>query len=210
LHLHKELLEKVPEILNDPEAHYELIPRLADSYARGILQVSREKESSLILMGWRGKRTFKQNILGTVLDEVIWGSDSPVMVGKLAFPLDGMERVLLLIPEGAVSLAALRRVLQANLTLAHELNVPCEILAHKTYLRAINEILGKNHKDVKIQVNEMVGSLHPRDLETSVRSDLVVIPGFGSRKRFITNLGNLPERLADSFPGNLVILHFDR
>lgn len=210
LNLQKELLEKVPELMSDPETHYELIPRLADSYARGILQVSREKESSLILMGWRGKRTFKQNILGTVLDEVIWGSDSPVMVGKLAFPLDGMERVLLLIPEGAVSPAALRRVLLANFTLAHELNVPCEILAHKTYLCAIREIIGRNHKDVKIQATEMVGSLRPRDLETRVRSDLVVIPGFGSRKRFITNLGNLPERLADSFPGNLVILHFDR
>ena len=208
--LQKKLLDKVPDLLNDQEMRYELVPRLADSYARGILQVSREKESSLILMGWRGKRTFKQNILGSVLDEVIWGSDMPVMIGKLAFPLDGMERVLLLIPEGAVSPVALGRVLQANLTLAQELNVPLEILAHKNFLHLTHEILGRNHHDVKVTVKEMIGSLRPHDLETKVQSDLVVIPGFGSRKRFITNLGNLPERLADSFSGNLIILHFDR
>jgi nucleotide-binding universal stress UspA family protein len=208
--LQKELLDKVPELLNDPETRYELVPRLADSYARGILQVSREKECSLILMGWRGKRTFKQNILGSVLDDVIWGSNTPVMIGKLTFPLNGMERILLLIPEGAVSPVALRRVLQANLTLAHVLNVPLEILAPKDFLLLIREILGRNHGDVKVTVKEMLGSLRPLDLETKIKSDLVVIPGFGSRKRFISNLGNLPERLADSFSGNLIILHFDR
>ncbi|HOW92838.1 MAG TPA: universal stress protein, partial [Anaerolineaceae bacterium] len=192
------------------ETRYELVPRLADSYARGILQVSRGRESSLILMGWRGKKTFKQDILGTVLDEVIWGSDSPVMVGKLSHPLDGMERVLLLIPAGVVSPTALRRVLQANLTIARELNVPCEILAHKSYLELVQDVIGRNHLGVSILVKEMVGSLRLNDLLMNAERDLLVIPGFGSRKRFVANLGNLPERLAESFPGNLVILHFDR
>lgn len=206
----KELLGKVPELIGDPETRYELVPRLADSYARGILQVSRERESSLILMGWRGKKTFKQNILGTVLDEVIWGSDTPVMVGKLSHPLEGMERVLLLIPSGVVTPAALRRVLQANFTIARELNVPCEILAHKDYLEITQSVIGKNDYGVSVLVKEMVGSLRLNDLLVKADRDLVVIPGFGSRKRFMANLGNLPERLADSFSGNLVILHFDR
>jgi hypothetical protein len=78
------------------------------------------------------------------------------------------------------------------------------------FLLLIREILGRNHGDVKVTVKEMLGSLRPLDLETKIKSDLVVIPGFGSRKRFISNLGNLPERLADSFSGNLIILHFDR
>lgn len=206
----KELLNRVAEVLDDPESHYELMPRLADSYARGILQVSRERESSLILMGWRGKRTFKQNVLGTVLDEVVWGSDTPVMVGKLSHSLDGIQRVLLLIPTGAVSPAALRRVLQANLTLAKELNVPLEILADKSFLELIRDILGRNHRDLQVVVNEMVGPLRPHDLKITAEGDLLVIPGFGSRKRFIANLGNLPERLAESFSGDLLILHFDR
>jgi hypothetical protein len=161
-------------------------------------------------MGWRGKKTFKQNILGTVLDEVIWGSDSPVMVGKLSHPLDGMERVLLLIPSGVVTPAALRRVLQANLTIARELNVPCEILAHKSYLEIIQAVIGKNHNNVSVLVKEMIGALRLDELFVNAERDLVVIPGFGSRKRFIANVGNLPERLADTFSGNLVILHFDR
>lgn len=206
----KELLDSVPEILKDPEMRYELMPRLADSYARGILQVSRERESTLILMGWRGKRTFKTSVLGTVLDEVIWGSDTPVMVGKLTHALNGIRRVLLIIPAGAVTPAALRRVLQANLTIAKELNVPLEMLADKSYLATVQHILGKNHRGQSIVVREMIGSLRPSDLQKNAESDLLVIPGFGSRKRFLANLGNLPERLADSFSGNVLILHFDR
>ncbi len=206
----KEILDRVPEMLKDPETHYDLIPRLADSYARGILQVSRERESTLILMGWRGRRTFKTSVLGTVLDEVIWGSDTPVMVGKLTRSLNGTRRVLLLLPVGVVTPGALRRVVQANMTIAKELNVPLEMLADKSYLDLIKHIIGKNHNGNQVTVQEMVGSLRLKDLEKHVESDLLVIPGFGSRKRFIANLGNLPERLADSFAGNLLILHFDR
>ena len=206
----KEILDRVPEMLKDPETHYDLIPRLADSYARGILQVSRERESTLILMGWRGRRTFKTSVLGTVLDEVIWGSDTPVMVGKLTRSLNGTRRVLLVLPVGVVTPGALRRVVQANMTIAKELNVPLEMLADKSYLDLIKHIIGKNHNGNQVTVQEMVGSLRLKDLEKHVESDLLVIPGFGSRKRFIANLGNLPERLADSFAGNLLILHFDR
>lgn len=206
----KELLDKVPDLVSDPETRYELVPRLANSYAQGILQVSRERDSSLILMGWRGKRTFKQSVLGTVLDEVIWGSDTPVMIGKLSFPLNGMRRILLIIPAGAVNPSALRRVLLANLTLSRELNAPLEILADKSYLKIIESILGKNHADVRIVVKEMVGSLRPIDLEKKAESDLLVIPGFGSKQRYLAHVGNLPEKLANAFSGNLIILHFDK
>jgi hypothetical protein len=37
-----------------------------------------------------------------------------------------------------------------------------------------------------------------------------MIPGFCSRKRFLANIGNLPERLAARFNGNILLLHFDR
>ena len=205
-----ELLDRVPEIINDPEARYELLPRLANSYAQGILQISKERESSLILMGWRGKKTFTQSVLGTILDEVIWGSDSPVMVGKLEHTLLGMRRVLLLLPEGAVSHNALRRILQANLGIAEALNVPLNVLAHKQYFGQINSLLDDVLHEQPVILEEMVGSLRLNDLEKHVESDLLVIPGFGSRQRFLANLGNLPERLADAFKGNLVILHYDR
>ncbi|MRS05418.1 cation:proton antiporter, partial [bacterium] len=105
----KELLDKIPTLVDDPDSTVELIPRLANSYAEGILMTSKERDASIILMGWRGKRNIQQNILGSVLDEVIWGSDLPVMVGKLPENVLGMKRVLLLLPEKVVANEVLRR-----------------------------------------------------------------------------------------------------
>ncbi len=206
----KELLEKIPELQNNPEADLELIPRLSSSYAQGILHTASEKEATLILMGWRGKRNLEQNILGSVLDEVIWGSDLPVMVGKLAHPVLGMQRVLLLLPAKAIAPQVIRRIIDANVTLAKALQVPLSILADRSFLEQVQEILKPLELDPPCEVKRMVGSLRLDELKKNAESDLVVIPGFGSRQRFLANVGNLPERLAASFEGNILLLHFDQ
>lgn len=206
----QELLNRISEKLNDPETSLELIPRLDNSYAQGILHASIEKNSSLILMGWRGKRSLQQSVLGTVLDEVIWGSDSPVMVCKLTYPLNGMRRVLLLLPPNAVAPVALHRILDANQVLCKALNVPLAVLADQSYLEKVDEILAETVPDYPYDINRMVGAFKPGDLDKEAASDLLVVPGFGSQKRFLASLGNLPERLASNFDGNLVILHFDK
>jgi len=204
------LLDRVPEMLNDPETSIELIPRIANSYAQGILHTSIERNASLILMGWRGKRSLQQSILGSVLDEVIWGSNTPVMIGKLDQPLNGIRRVLLILPAQVLAPTILRRMLEANLAIARALNVPLRILAHESYAGQTQTILGSLQNDHPSQVEHMVGSFNPNELEKNAASDLLVVPGFGSRQRFLTSLGDLPERLAASFSGNLLILHFDR
>ncbi len=206
----KELLGRVPDILSDPDGRVELIPRLASTYAQGILHTSVERNASMILMGWRGKRTLQQSVLGTVLDEVIWGSDLPVMVGRLNYPLNSTRRVLLLLPAKVIVPTVLRRILEANRTIAMALNVPQVILADESYLEHVREISQPFQQDYPCEIERMNGPLRPKDIGSYFTNDLVVIPGFGSRQRFLSILGNLPERLAATFDGNLVILHFDR
>jgi len=206
----KELLEKIPDLLDDPESQIELIPRLANTYAEGILMTSKERDATIILMGWRGKRNIQQNILGSILDEVIWGSDLPVMVGKLPQNVLGMQRVLLLLPEKIVANEVLRRIIKANVTIAKSINVPLEILAAANFLPRINEILSDSEIEIDVKLKKMEGTLRITDLHKHAESDLLVIPGYGSRQRFLAHLGNLPERLAAEFNGNIILLHFDR
>lgn len=206
----KELLDKIPTLVDDPESQIELIPRLANSYAEGILMTSKERDASIILMGWRGKRNIQQNILGSILDEVIWGSDLPVMVGKLPQNVLGMQRVLLLMPEKVVANEVLRRIILANITLAKAINVPLEILAAENFIPRINEILNDTEVEIDVKLKKMEGNLRISDLHKHADSDLLVIPGYGSRQRFLAHLGNLPERLAAEFNGNIILLHFDR
>jgi Kef-type K+ transport system membrane component KefB/nucleotide-binding universal stress UspA family protein len=210
LHIHKDLLGRVHEALNDPQSEIEFIPRMAATHAQGILHTSEEKNASLIVMGWRGKRTLRENILGSVLDEVIWGSDTPVMIVKMELPLNSVQKVVFLIPPKSVPPVALRRMLEANLTLAKSLGVPLLIRADKNYLQYIEALRVVINPDLPVTSEPLTDQFKPSALEKESISSLIVVPGFGSRKRVADTLGNLPEQIAASFDGNLAILHFDK
>lgn len=207
---HRELLGRVPEILNDPEAEVELIPRLAGSHAEGILHTAAERGASLIVMGWRGKASQARSVLGSVLDEVIWGSDTPVMVGRMPLPLNGMQRVVFVLPSRIIPPVVLRRMLDVNLSIARSLNVPLHVLADSSYMQIIEALLVSLGNGHPVEKEILKGQLAPRELDHASNQDLYVVPGFGSRQRFISSVGNLPARMAAAFGGNLVILHFDR
>ena len=208
--LQRDLLGRTPEILNDPESEIELIPRLAETHAKGILYTAQEKNASIILMGWRGKRTLRESLLGSVLDEVIWGSDTPVIVAKLSLPLNGTRRVAFVLPAKVVPHVGLGRMLEVNLTLAKSLNVPLVVLADPSYLQFVHTMLQRMNTDQPIEVEALKDQLKPDILEQESISSFIVVPGFGSRKRVEDTLGNLPERLAAAFDGNMAILHFDK
>ncbi len=210
LYSHKDLLGRVTESLNDPETEIELIPRMAASHAQGILHTAQEKNATLIVMGWRGKRTLRENVLGSVLDEVIWGSDTPVMIGKLELPLNSMQRVVFIVPAKTVPPIILRRMLQANIILAKALNVPLVIRADSSYMQTFEALLTTANSDHSIVLEMLKDHLKPENLEHESISSFLVLPGFGSRKRVVDTLGNMPEQLAKSFDGNLAVLHFDK
>ncbi|MBK8617642.1 MAG: cation:proton antiporter [Anaerolineales bacterium] len=210
LYSHKDLLGRVTESLNDPETEIELIPRMAASHAQGILHTAQEKNATLIVMGWRGKRTLRENVLGSVLDEVIWGSDTPVLIGKLELPLNSMQRVVFIVPAKTVPPIILRRMLQANIILAKALNVPLVIRADSSYMQTFEALLAAANSDHSIEIEMLKDHLKPENLEHESISSFLVLPGFGSRKRVVDTLGNIPEQLAKSFDGNLAVLHFDK
>ncbi|MBV6400685.1 MAG: Glutathione-regulated potassium-efflux system protein KefB [Anaerolineales bacterium] len=210
LMLHREMLGRVHDALQDPESEIELIPRLAATHAQGILYTASEQNASLIVMGWRGKRTLRESLLGSVLDEVVWGSDAPVIVGKLPMPLNGTQRVAFVLPRKSIPHIALRRMIEANLLIAQALNVPLIVRADASYLQSIEALRVAMETDHPVSVEPLKDQLKPAALEQESVSSFIVVPGFGSRKRVADTLGNLPEQLAASFEGNLAILHFDR
>ncbi len=208
--LQRDMLGRVHETLNDPESEMELIPRVDISHARGILHTAHEKNASLVMMGWRGKRTLRENVLGSILDEVIWGSDTPVMAGKLPIPLNSMQRVVFIIPAKTVPPIILRRMLEANLSIAKALNVPLVIRADTSYMQTIEALIVTLETDHPVERKPIGDYLKPENLENEAVGSLLVLPGFGSRKRVADTLGYLPEQIAKIFEGNMAILHFDK
>ena len=207
----RETLGRIDHVMGDPESEIELIPRLDVTDAKGILHTSFEENATIILMGWRGKRTLRESMLGSVIDDVVWGSDTPVIIGKLPVPLNGMKRVIFMVPRKVVPQIVLGRIMEASLLLAKSLNVPLLIQADESYSKSIHPLLESHKSDHLVSVEALQESdLTSETLEQESMSSFIVVPGFGSRKRVADTLGNLPERIAASFEGNLAILHFDK
>ncbi len=207
----RETLGRIDHVMGDPEVDIELIPRLDVTDAKGILHTSFEENATIILMGWRGKRTLRESLLGSVIDDVVWGSDTPVIVGKLPVPLIGMQRVIFMLPSKVVPQVVLGRMFEATRLLANALNVPLVVRADNSYSKSIQSIMATQNTDHTIALEPLEQKhLKPAALDQESISSFIVVPGFGSRKHVADTLGNLPEQLAASFDGNLAILHFDK
>jgi len=118
--------------------------------------------------------------------------------------------VVLLIPHGVLAPIAIKRILDANLAMAGALNVPLQIRADPQYLQPLEALLARHGTEQKVTLETLGGVLRMEELEHESVGALISIAGYGSRERVVATLGNLPERLAGSSRGNVVILHFDR
>ena len=101
-------------------------------------------------------------------------------------------------------------MLEANIALAKALNVPLIIRTDASYLKSIQALIPTVDNNYSVTVETLKDQLRSSGLEQESISSFIVVPGFGSRKRVADTLGNLPERLAATFDGNLAILHFDQ
>jgi hypothetical protein len=128
----------------------------------------------------------------------------------LPMPLNGTQRIVFILPPKAVPHIVMRRMLEANLSMAKALNVPLVLRADESYMQSIQSILAVIVTDHPVRVEKLDNYRRPTVLEHESISSFIVVPGFGSRKRVSDTLGNLPEQLAASFEGNLAILHFDK
>lgn len=204
----RDTLAKVPEMLNDPEVNLKLIPRVDQSFAKGILHTAVEREASLILMGWRGTPTLQHSLLGTVLDEVIWSTSLPVLVGKLSVSINSMRRVVVVIPSQSLPPGALHRTLEVVVTLSQALNVPALALVGKTYEETFNRLVADHNAGEVLTVEPVKGNMLRSVLAEVNEADMIVVPSSGSRKQFLASLGDLPERLTQTTEGNVMVLHY--
>jgi len=202
------LLEKVPEILNDPETQTQPVRRVGTSIAKGILYAAIENEASLIVMGWRGKPMFRQSILGTVLDEVVWNATVPVLVGRMTTPINAMQRVVLIVPPNSLSLGLAAKTLEMVTAIAQAINVPLLVLAAQRYVVNLHNALDELKLEQPCEVARLESKVIPDVVSKVNAQDLVVVTTMGPQIRFRSSLGHVPEQLAAMTSGSIVVIHY--
>jgi Kef-type K+ transport system membrane component KefB len=204
----QQLLERVPEILNDPETQTQPVRRVGTSIAKGILHAAIENEASLIVMGWRGKPTFRQSIFGTVLDEVVWNATVPVLVGRMTIPINATQRVVLVVSLNSLRVGLAGKTLEMVTAIAQAINVPLLVLAERRYVGKLRDELDKLELEQPYEIAHL-GEKVVRDVaDKAGAQDLIVVTTMGSQRRFRSSLGHIPERLAAATTGSIVVIHY--
>ena len=202
------LLERVPELLVDPEAAIELERRINKSPANGILNAAIELEATLIVMGWRGHPSTRPSIFSSLLDEVLWKADVPVLVGRITTPINSIQRVVLAIPQEVLTTTLVNQTLDLVSTMSQALNVPLLILARQSKIDMINRSLKNKKPDQSYRVSGMKGEAVHAISQQVNHQDLILVTELGAIKHFRRNLGSIPERLTKATQSSIVFVHY--
>jgi nucleotide-binding universal stress UspA family protein len=196
------------EMLNQPDTSCEPIHRVDTHVARGILHSALEREASVIVMGWRGKKRFAESIFGTTLDEVIWNAKTPVIIGRLKQRINSLQKVMLVLAKESVVDDYVDEMVENAAIIAHAINAPLLILTEPGYIPLVNRWIVELNIEHPHEVEPLQGDIIARITQGATNDTLAIISTTGSRQRFRSSLGAIPERIAERISGDLLVLHY--
>lgn len=188
----------------------EPIGRVDGSIDRGIVRVAQERDASLVICGWKGYSTYRENFFGSVIDNVVRRATVPVLVSRFPQRIKTLKRLLLVVSEGET----VRANLQQGFFLAHTLAT--ELKANFILLHAISDFpwttpdhsLPELSPDIVVQriqgnlVGKVSRMLEPDDL-------LIMMTGNQPERFGMSALGVAPESIARLHPDlAIIIIHF--
>lgn len=207
-----QLLMAAETIAHSAVTAVEPIGRVDDSVDKGILRTAQERNANLIVCGWKGYSTTRDNFFGGVIDKVVSRSSVPVLVARFLQPIENINRIVLVFSEREISSSTFKQTMALAQSLSVELKASLQLLqiGAASQRESFNlEALGLN-SDVAIQrVKENAVSKVSRMLKTN---DLLILQaGSYSDRLGLSSWGIAPEAIARSHTKiSRIVVHFPR
>jgi len=116
-----QLLEAAEQIGHAAVTHVESIGRVDDSVEKGIIRAAIEHRASLVVCGWKGFSTYRENFFGSIIDNLIRQSPIPILITRFPTPLMTTRRVILVASDLETTPAEFKRSIALAQILASEL-----------------------------------------------------------------------------------------
>ena len=161
------LLDKALAISKEFEVRADPEIRIDDNVAQRITCTAKEKNASLIVMGWSGASGFRARLFGNLIDSVLWSAHCPVAVMRLLDEPVNIHRIL--VPVKNLMPQALRTVYfsllfanvnGAQITLLHI----CDRGTPKEQYSAFESELSSYLSSTKLQVNWEIKTIRHDDI----------------------------------------------
>lgn len=207
----QQLLDAAEQIAHASVTAVEPIGRVDDSIDKGIIRAAAERKASLIICGWKGYSSYRENFFGGVLDNVVRLATVPVLITRFPEPIKNTSRVVFAAAEMETTPSEFKRSVKLAQTIAEELKASLQIVqvqgsAQKTRYTALK----LPELPDSIPVERVRGSLAARVSRFLEPGDLVILTA-STHRIGEPVLGKVPEAIARRHPKtSIIIIHFPR
>lgn len=173
----------------------EPIGRVDSLVGMGIIRTAEERHASLIICGWKGYSTYRENFFGGMIDMVVRLATMPMLITRFPQPIANTQRILLAVTDIDLTSWTFRQTFRLAQTLSDELKATLQVLQVSSGERrkpTAVELVGVNGE---VPVQRMQGNLVAKVSESLKINDLVIL--MTSTHRFgQPSLGKEPEAIA--------------
>lgn len=179
----------------------EPIGRIDDAIDKGILRTVQERNANLVICGWKGYSTYRDNFFGSVIDTVIQRISVPMLIARFTHPIAATQRVFVVISEDSLLEANFQPMLSLTQTLALELKATFQILQTRPNSRAERSSLKRSGLNETLPVTSVKGNLVKYIAQTLKPNDLLIFVFNTPPERFrVPALSFVPEAISRQHP----------
>lgn len=146
----KKMLLDAASHASTSETKLEVVTRVDLSISTGIVRSMKEIGVTELVMGWAEKNSTTDIIFGSVLDNILQGSEQMIYVIKLKFPINTYRRICIVLPPFAHFEIGFQKLLRNMVLLASQLKATCVFWGEKKTLTGIQLYL-QEHSKISIQ-----------------------------------------------------------
>ncbi|PSN16024.1 cation:proton antiporter [filamentous cyanobacterium CCT1] len=201
------LLDTAETIAHAATIPVETIGRIDDSIAWGILRTIQERNADLLICGWKGFSTYRENFFGSVIDTIVRSATIPVLISRFPQPIENTEKVVLAITGRQANLGQIKQTLTITQCLAEELKAPLQVV-QMTLGSARDRKLTTLLQEKDIAVQPVQGNAVKRVSE-AVQPNTLLILIASTHIVGQSALGREPEAITKAnWDTNILVLHF--
>jgi Kef-type K+ transport system membrane component KefB len=186
------------------------LTRVDHNFANGITRGMSETRTSVVVIGWDGRRFATGGIFGSVLDQLLERTREQLLVAKLGHPLNTTQRLVLLIPYGSDHVPGFFDGVRALKLMANRLGASIHAYSVNASAEVYRDVLRRVRPaaDVTVERASSWGALLLQLPNVLRPDDLVVV--MSARRGAVSwtsALERLPGHLAELVPESFVMLY---
>ncbi|OIJ10343.1 cation/H(+) antiporter [Anaerobacillus arseniciselenatis] len=186
-----------------------LLTRVDHNPASGIIRAITDTRISMVIVGWNGKLSTSQKILGGVLDQVLQQTNEMMVVSKISHPLNTTKRIVLILPSMISRKRGFKESIRVVKKIANQLGASVLGVVVKGDQYFYEKLLNKEKPDIELVLEtvEKWGDLEENYYHRFKDGDLVVV--ISARRGTIAwhpYLEKLPKKLAETTSESFLVI----